>query len=243
MRCTPVFSVALPVRSSIRMQAVVVDHQLAVDVQPGAIVAAQAEIIVACLLDPEAAVVLDDEPLDPVGDSGEALAEVAHGHLQHVGVHGADRLSPFEPGQLGAPGLQKIDVAARKTPTVVPNSQIAVEYLKGTRRRHEDGSGYRSISWRQHRLAADTREHDTVLWTRKPRKHKLERVTIVTDRDTGRARGFGFVEMSANAEADRAIAELNGKELGGRVLNVNEARPKTERGSAGGDGPRRNNRW
>ena len=67
------------------------------------------------------------------------------------------------------------------------------------------------------------------------------RVSIVTDRDTGQARGFGFVEMSANADADRAITELNGKDLDGRALNVNEARPKTERGSGGGQ--RRNNRW
>ena len=73
----------------------------------------------------------------------------------------------------------------------------------------------------------------------------VERVSIVTDRDTGQARGFGFVEMSANADADRAIAELNGKELDGRTLNVNEARPKTERsfGGGGGGGQRRNNRW
>ena len=70
----------------------------------------------------------------------------------------------------------------------------------------------------------------------------VERVNIVTDRDTGQARGFGFVEMSVNAEADRAIAELNGKELDGRALNVNEARPKPERGFGGG-GQRRNNRW
>jgi cold-inducible RNA-binding protein len=69
----------------------------------------------------------------------------------------------------------------------------------------------------------------------------VERVSLVTDRDTGRAKGFGFVEMSANADADRAIAELNGRELGGRALNVNEARPKTERASGGGQ--RRGNRW
>jgi len=62
----------------------------------------------------------------------------------------------------------------------------------------------------------------------------VERVNLVTDRDTGQARGFGFVEMSNAAEADRAIAELNGAEMGGRALNVNEARPKTERGSGGG---------
>ena len=58
----------------------------------------------------------------------------------------------------------------------------------------------------------------------------VDRVSIVTDRDTGQARGFGFVEMSDNAEADRAINELNGRDLDGRALNVNEARPKTDRG-------------
>ena len=70
----------------------------------------------------------------------------------------------------------------------------------------------------------------------------VERVSIITDRDTGRAKGFGFVEMSANAEADQAIAALNGRELDGRALNVNEARPKSDRGSGGGGG-RHNNRW
>ncbi|MBZ5609220.1 MAG: RNA-binding protein [Acidobacteriia bacterium] len=70
----------------------------------------------------------------------------------------------------------------------------------------------------------------------------VERVNLITDRDTGQARGFGFVEMATNEEADRAIAELNGRELDGRALNVNEARPKTERSSGGGGG-RRNNRW
>ncbi len=76
----------------------------------------------------------------------------------------------------------------------------------------------------------------------------VDRVSLITDRDTGQARGFGFVEMSGNAEADRAIAELNGRELDGRTLNVNEARPKTDRGGFGGGGggrggPRRNPRW
>ncbi|HTS77441.1 MAG TPA: hypothetical protein VMG40_14615 [Bryobacteraceae bacterium] len=70
----------------------------------------------------------------------------------------------------------------------------------------------------------------------------VERVSIVTDRDTGRAKGFGFVEMTANADADRAIAELNGREFDGRSLNVNEARPKTER-SFGGGAQRRQSRW
>jgi RNA recognition motif-containing protein len=64
----------------------------------------------------------------------------------------------------------------------------------------------------------------------------VDRVSVVTDRDTGQARGFGFVEMSSNAEADKAIAALNGRELDGRALNVNEARPKTERSGGGGGG-------
>lgn len=62
----------------------------------------------------------------------------------------------------------------------------------------------------------------------------VERVSIVTDRDSGQPRGFGFVEMTNDAEAEKAIAALNGHELGGRTLNVNEARPKTDRGSGGG---------
>jgi cold-inducible RNA-binding protein len=72
----------------------------------------------------------------------------------------------------------------------------------------------------------------------------VDRVSIVTDRDTGQARGFGFVEMSVNADADRAIAELNGRDLDGRALNVNEAHPKTDRGAGGGGGgQRRDKRW
>jgi len=73
----------------------------------------------------------------------------------------------------------------------------------------------------------------------------IDRVSIVTDRDTGQSRGFGFVEMSNSTEADLAIAELNGKELDGRALNVNEARPKVERdsGRGGFSGQRRNNRY
>ena len=68
----------------------------------------------------------------------------------------------------------------------------------------------------------------------------VDRVSIVTDRDTGQARGFGFVEMSDNAEGDRAIAALNGTDLDGRALNVNEARPKADRASGGGGGFRGN---
>ncbi len=70
----------------------------------------------------------------------------------------------------------------------------------------------------------------------------VDRVNIITDRDTGQPRGFGFVEMPNDAEADRAIAALNGTDLGGRALNVNEARPKAERASSGGGGFRRGGR-
>jgi cold-inducible RNA-binding protein len=67
----------------------------------------------------------------------------------------------------------------------------------------------------------------------------VERVNIVTDRDTGQPRGFGFVEMTNDGEGEKAIAALNGKELDGRALSVNEARPKTERSGGGGFGRKR----
>lgn len=63
---------------------------------------------------------------------------------------------------------------------------------------------------------------------------QVDRVSIMTDRDTGRSRGFGFVEMTNAEEGDKAIAALNGSQVGGRTLNVNEARPKVERGGGGG---------
>ena len=69
---------------------------------------------------------------------------------------------------------------------------------------------------------------------------EITRIQLMTDRDTGRARGFGFVDMANDEEAAKAIAALNGKEVDGRALNVNEARPKTERSggqrSSGGRG-------
>lgn len=79
----------------------------------------------------------------------------------------------------------------------------------------------------------------------------VERVSVMTDRDTGRSRGFAFVEMTNAEEADKAINALNGTDFGGRALNVNEARPKSSdgrRSSAGGGfrgGPprRREPRW
>jgi cold-inducible RNA-binding protein len=70
----------------------------------------------------------------------------------------------------------------------------------------------------------------------------VDRVNVVTDRETGRARGFAFVEMSVGAEAAQAINNLNGYALDGRSINVNEARPREERGSNGGGyGQRQNN--
>jgi len=72
----------------------------------------------------------------------------------------------------------------------------------------------------------------------------VERVSILTDRDTGRSRGFGFVEMTNEAEAEKAIAALNGANLDGRTLNVNEAKPKTDRvGGSRGSGGFRGSRY
>jgi RNA recognition motif-containing protein len=83
----------------------------------------------------------------------------------------------------------------------------------------------------------------------------VDRVSIVTDRDSGQPRGFGFVEMGNDAEGDKAIAAMNGREVGGRALNVNEARPKgsgagggggRDRGGSGGGGGgygRKPSRW
>ena len=78
---------------------------------------------------------------------------------------------------------------------------------------------------------------------------QVDRVNLVTDRDTGRSRGFAFVEMTDTAQADQAIAALNGSDLDGRALNVNEARPKPAGGGGGGRGfggaprQRREPRW
>ena len=61
---------------------------------------------------------------------------------------------------------------------------------------------------------------------------------VITDRDTGRSRGFGFVEMSTDEEAQKAIDQMNGAECDGRQINVNEARPMAPRGGGGGGGGR-----
>jgi cold-inducible RNA-binding protein len=77
---------------------------------------------------------------------------------------------------------------------------------------------------------------------------QVDRVSIMMDRDTGRSRGFGFVEMNSNEDGEKAIAALNGSEVGGRTINVNEARPKAERAGGGGRdrggrGGGRRDRW
>ena len=66
----------------------------------------------------------------------------------------------------------------------------------------------------------------------------VERVNMIRDRDTGQPRGFAFVEMTNDAEAEKAVAGINGSNVGGRNLNVSEARPKPERGAGGGGGGR-----
>ncbi len=86
----------------------------------------------------------------------------------------------------------------------------------------------------------------------------VDSASVVTDRDTGRSRGFGFVSMTNDEEAERAMAALNGKDSGGRALTVNEARPQMnrggfrdgggggrggDRGERGGHRPRREPRW
>jgi RNA recognition motif-containing protein len=68
---------------------------------------------------------------------------------------------------------------------------------------------------------------------------QVSSVTIIKDKYSGQPRGFGFVEMSEQSEAQAAIANLNGKELLGRQMNVNEARPRNDRGKPGGQGGRR----
>ena len=81
---------------------------------------------------------------------------------------------------------------------------------------------------------------------------QVESVSVMRDMATGRARGFAFVEMATDADAQKAITELHDKAFGGRTLTVNEARPRTERpggfggdrgGGGGGRGGRRESRW
>ncbi len=72
---------------------------------------------------------------------------------------------------------------------------------------------------------------------------EVSKVNIITDRDSGRSRGFGFVEMPSKGEADAAMTGLNGQELNGQTLNVNEARPRTENSGGNRGGGRRYNSW
>lgn len=72
---------------------------------------------------------------------------------------------------------------------------------------------------------------------------KVESVKLISDRDTGRSKGFGFVEMSSAAEAQAAIAGLNGIEIDGRAIKVNEAKPQTKDSGGGRGGFGRGNRW
>ncbi len=68
----------------------------------------------------------------------------------------------------------------------------------------------------------------------------VDTVNVITDRDTGQSKGFGFVEMNSDAEAGAAIAALDGKDFGGRAIKVNEAKPKPAGGGGGGG---RRDRW
>ena len=70
----------------------------------------------------------------------------------------------------------------------------------------------------------------------------VQSANLIEDRETGRSRGFGFVEMSTKEEAANAISDLNGKEVDGRALTVNEAKPREDRGGSGGGGGRGGNR-
>ena len=72
---------------------------------------------------------------------------------------------------------------------------------------------------------------------------EVSKVNIITDRDSGRSRGFGFVEMPSKGEADAAMTGLNGQDLDGQTLNVNEARPRTENSGGNRGGGRRYNSW
>jgi RNA recognition motif-containing protein len=81
-------------------------------------------------------------------------------------------------------------------------------------------------------LAFETSSND--LQTLFAQAGTVESVSLIEDRETGRSRGFGFVEMSSKEEGAAAIQQFNGKELGGRALNVNEARPREDRGGGGG---------
>lgn len=91
-------------------------------------------------------------------------------------------------------------------------------------------------------LSFDTTE-DTLTAAFEADGRKVSSVSIVTDRDTGRPRGFGFVEMATEEDANAAMAALDGTELDGRTLKVNEAKERTPRGGGGGGGGGRRGGW
>jgi len=81
-------------------------------------------------------------------------------------------------------------------------------------------------------LAFETSSND--LQTLFAQAGTVESVSVIEDRETGRSRGFGFVEMATKEEGAAAIQQFNGQDLGGRALNVNEAKPRENRGNGGG---------
>ena len=83
-------------------------------------------------------------------------------------------------------------------------------------------------------LAFETSSND--LQTLFAQAGTVENVSLIEDRETGRSRGFGFVEMQTKEEGDAAIAQFNGTELAGRTLKVNEAKPRENRNGGGGGG-------
>lgn len=83
-------------------------------------------------------------------------------------------------------------------------------------------------------LAFETSSND--LQTLFAQAGTVESVSLIEDRETGRSRGFGFVEMSTKEEGAAAVQQFNGKDLAGRTLKVNEARPREDRGGGGGGG-------
>ncbi|MDQ5845147.1 MAG: RNA-binding protein [Acidobacteriota bacterium] len=85
-------------------------------------------------------------------------------------------------------------------------------------------------------LAFETSSND--LQTLFAQAGTVESVSLIEDRETGRSRGFGFVEMSTKEEGAKAVEQFNGKDLGGRTLKVNEAKPRENRGGGGSNGSR-----
>jgi RNA recognition motif-containing protein len=98
----------------------------------------------------------------------------------------------------------------------------------------KEGKGKETMTMKLYvgNLSFDTSSND--LQTMFAQAGTVESVSLIEDRETGRSRGFGFVEMSTKEEGAAAIAQFNGKDLGGRALNVNEAKPREDRGGGGG---------